>query len=52
MAPSPDVYVKSALHTIGVQQCTTGYFPHTLMVRHIVKNFITNFRGLKTFIHS
>lgn len=32
MAPSPDVYVKSALRTIGVQQCTTGYFPHTLMV--------------------
>lgn len=32
MAPSPDVFVKSALRTIGVQQCTTGYFPHTLMV--------------------
>jgi 17beta-estradiol 17-dehydrogenase / very-long-chain 3-oxoacyl-CoA reductase len=35
MAPSPDIFVKSALRTIGIQQCTTGYFPHSLMVRHV-----------------
>lgn len=32
MAPAPDVFVKCAVRTIGIQQCTTGYFPHNLMV--------------------
>ncbi|XP_025834152.1 very-long-chain 3-oxoacyl-CoA reductase-like, partial [Agrilus planipennis] len=32
MAPSPKKYVTSALRTVGVQDNTTGYFPHTLLV--------------------
>lgn len=32
MAPSPQTYVKSALKTIGIQEHTTGYFPHSLLV--------------------
>lgn len=32
MAPSPLTYVSEALKTIGVQQKTTGYFPHSLLV--------------------
>lgn len=32
MAPAPDVFVESAIHKIGIQQHTTGYFPHSLMV--------------------
>lgn len=32
MAPSPNRYVKDALNTIGVQQRTTGYFPHTILL--------------------
>lgn len=32
MAPSPHVYVKTAMQTIGVLECTTGYFPHTFLV--------------------
>jgi len=32
MAPTPETYVKSALSTVGVQDHTTGYFPHSLLV--------------------
>lgn len=32
MAPSPQVFVKDALRTVGVHQTTTGYFPHTLLI--------------------
>lgn len=32
MAPSPQVFVKDALRTVGVHQKTTGYFPHTVLV--------------------
>lgn len=32
MAPSPSKYVDDAIRTIGVQQHTTGYFPHTLLL--------------------
>ncbi|CAH1153403.1 unnamed protein product [Phaedon cochleariae] len=32
MAPSPLVYVREAMKTIGVKDSTTGYFPHTLLV--------------------
>lgn len=31
MAPSPKIYVKSALSTVGIVESTTGYFPHTLL---------------------
>jgi 17beta-estradiol 17-dehydrogenase / very-long-chain 3-oxoacyl-CoA reductase len=37
MAPTPDVFVQHALRTIGIQQQTTGYLPHTLMVKNIAK---------------
>jgi Dehydrogenases with different specificities (related to short-chain alcohol dehydrogenases) len=37
MAPAPDVFVECAVRKIGIQQHTTGYFPHSLMVRHAVK---------------
>ncbi|XP_069692878.1 very-long-chain 3-oxoacyl-CoA reductase [Periplaneta americana] len=32
MAPAPEVFVRKALRTVGVQEATTGYFPHTMMV--------------------
>lgn len=32
MAPSPHKYVKSALSTLGIEDRTTGYFPHSLLV--------------------
>jgi len=32
MAPSPDKYVASALAKVGVNDHTTGYFAHALMV--------------------
>ncbi|CAH0562160.1 unnamed protein product [Brassicogethes aeneus] len=32
MAPSPLKYVGEALKTVGVQQKSTGYYPHTLLV--------------------
>jgi len=31
MAPSPDVYVASAIRTLGHSRHTTGYFPHAIM---------------------
>lgn len=37
MAPTPDVFVEHALRSTGIQQQTTGYFPHTLMVKSAVK---------------
>lgn len=30
--PSPDNYVTSALNTIGIDDWTTGFFPHTVLV--------------------
>ncbi|CAB0018187.1 unnamed protein product [Nesidiocoris tenuis] len=36
MAPSPTVYVKRALSTVGVETHTTGYYPHTLLVSNSV----------------
>ncbi|KAF6215938.1 hypothetical protein GE061_000275 [Apolygus lucorum] len=35
MAPSPTVYVRKALSTVGVETHTTGYYPHTLLLRCI-----------------
>lgn len=35
MAPTPDKFVDDALKTIGLQQHTTGYFPHTLLLNII-----------------
>lgn len=32
MAPAPDKFVSEALRTVGVQQRTTGYFPHSLLL--------------------
>lgn len=32
MAPSPLKFVNEAIKTIGVQQHTTGYLPHTLLI--------------------
>lgn len=32
MAPSPGKYVSSALRTVGIEEHTTGYFPHSLLV--------------------
>lgn len=31
MTPSADVFVASALRTIGYSRHTTGYFPHAIM---------------------
>lgn len=31
MAPTPEVYVSSAIKTIGISRHTTGYYPHALM---------------------
>jgi NAD(P)-dependent dehydrogenase (short-subunit alcohol dehydrogenase family) len=39
MAPAPHVFVRSALSTIGIQQNTTGYYPHSLMVRLAARLF-------------
>ena len=36
MAPTPETFVKDAIRSIGVQQQTTGYFPHALMVSDIL----------------
>lgn len=33
LVPSPDKFVRSALQTTGLEPVTTGYMPHTLMVR-------------------
>lgn len=33
LVPSPDTFVRSALQTTGLETITTGYLPHTLMVR-------------------
>ncbi|XP_046668631.1 very-long-chain 3-oxoacyl-CoA reductase-like isoform X2 [Homalodisca vitripennis] len=32
MAPSPAKYVNSALTTVGIEDHTTGYYPHSLLV--------------------
>ena len=32
MAPSPSTYVKCALKTVGIEDETTGYYPHSLLV--------------------
>ncbi|XP_017884452.1 very-long-chain 3-oxoacyl-CoA reductase [Ceratina calcarata] len=32
MAPTPEKFVESALKTIGLESCTTGYPPHLLVV--------------------
>lgn len=32
MTPSPSTYVEEAISTIGIQDRTTGYFPHALLV--------------------
>lgn len=32
MAPSPKKYVRCALQTVGVEDETTGYYPHSLLV--------------------
>ncbi|KAB0801218.1 hypothetical protein PPYR_05572 [Photinus pyralis] len=32
MAPNPKTFVESALKTVGIQDRTTGYFPHSLLV--------------------
>lgn len=32
MAPTPELYVKHALKTVGFEECTMGYFPHQLLV--------------------
>ena len=34
--PSPATYVKSAVGTIGILSRTSGYWPHSLMVRYVV----------------
>lgn len=31
LAPSADLYVKSALRTVGISRHTTGYYPHAIM---------------------
>lgn len=31
MAPSPKVFVASALRTVGIATHTTGYYPHTIL---------------------
>lgn len=35
MVPSPATFVNSALKTIGIQEQTTGYYPHSLLVTAI-----------------
>ncbi|XP_050444394.1 very-long-chain 3-oxoacyl-CoA reductase-B-like [Adelges cooleyi] len=35
MVPSPEKFVKSALQTTGIEGVTTGYLPHTIMVKFI-----------------
>ncbi|KAK5639085.1 hypothetical protein RI129_011577 [Pyrocoelia pectoralis] len=59
MAPNPKTFVKYALETVGIQESTTGYFPHTALVtvtkflgkistkweRRIVINTMKNIRG-------
>lgn len=32
LAPTPQVYVRHAISTLGVSNRTTGYWPHTLLV--------------------
>ena len=32
IAPTPEVFVKSALNTLGIEQSTTGFWLHDLMV--------------------
>ena len=32
IAPTPEVFVKSALRTLGIESRTTGYWIHDLMV--------------------
>lgn len=32
MAPTPELFVESALKRVGVESETTGYMPHTLLV--------------------
>lgn len=59
MAPNPKTFAKCALETVGIQENTTGYFPHTALVtvmkflgkisttweRRIVINTMKNIRG-------
>ncbi|XP_060860334.1 very-long-chain 3-oxoacyl-CoA reductase-like [Metopolophium dirhodum] len=35
LVPSPDTFVRSALQTTGLEPVTTGYLPHSLMVKGI-----------------
>ncbi|XP_014247299.1 very-long-chain 3-oxoacyl-CoA reductase [Cimex lectularius] len=35
MAPTPTVYTQKALKTVGIESCTTGYFPHALLLQCI-----------------
>jgi len=35
LVPSPDTFVRSALQTTGLEPVTTGYMPHSLMVKGI-----------------
>ncbi|KAL4127017.1 hypothetical protein QTP88_011215 [Uroleucon formosanum] len=35
LVPSPDTFVRSALQTTGIEPVTTGYLPHSLMVKGI-----------------
>lgn len=32
MAPTPEKFVKASLRTVGIESCTTGYPPHSLML--------------------
>ena len=32
IAPTPEVFVKSALNTLGIESSTTGFWLHDLMV--------------------
>ncbi|KAJ9584017.1 hypothetical protein L9F63_021646 [Diploptera punctata] len=45
MAPTPEKFVKDAIRSIGVQQQTTGYLPHSLMVNviHFIENISPTF---------
>lgn len=37
--PTPDVYVDSALRTVGLESRTAGYWFHNLLVRFIQHSF-------------
>lgn len=42
MAPTPNIYVASALKTLGIARVTTGYYPHAiLMLASDVLDFIS-----------